>query len=136
MISFISSTIIEDIKTQSEARKASITYFYYFYFDFRNASKQGLHDLLPSLTQLSVRSSPRSDILFKIYSDLDSGTKQPSDSDSTKCLKDMLTLPRSAVTSTLSWMHSTREGASFSEGSSRPWPSESSHVSQVAPNST
>jgi len=66
----------------------------YFYLDFRNASKQGLHDLLPSvLTQLSARSSPRCDILFKLHSDHDHGTKQPSDSDLTKCLKDMLALP-------------------------------------------
>jgi hypothetical protein len=38
LIFFISSTIIEEIKTLSEAGKASMTYF-----DFRNASKQGLH---------------------------------------------------------------------------------------------
>jgi hypothetical protein len=31
----------------------------YFYFDFRNANKQGLRDLIPSLlTQLSDRSGP------------------------------------------------------------------------------
>jgi hypothetical protein len=66
----------------------------YFYFDFRNANKQGLHDLLPSLlTQLSIRSTPRCDILSKLYSDHDNGKVQPSDSVLTKCLKDMLTLP-------------------------------------------
>jgi hypothetical protein len=66
----------------------------YFYFDFRNANKQGLHDLLPSLlTQLSARSTPRCDILSKLYSDHDDGKMQPSDSVLTKCLKDMLTLP-------------------------------------------
>jgi hypothetical protein len=66
----------------------------YFYFDFRNAKKQGLHDLLPSLlTQLSARSTPRCDILSKLYSDHDDGKMQPSDSVLTKCLKDMLTLP-------------------------------------------
>ena len=66
----------------------------YFYFDFRNANKQGLHDLLPSLlTQLSARSIPRCDIPSKLYSDHDDGKMQPSDSVLTKCLKDMLTLP-------------------------------------------
>ena len=66
----------------------------YFYFDFRNANKQGLHDLFPSLlTQLSARSTLRCDILSKLYSDHDSGKKQPSNSILTKCLKDMLTLP-------------------------------------------
>ena len=66
----------------------------YFYFDFRNASKQGLHDLLSSLlTQLSARSSLRCDILSELYSGHDDGKEQPSDSDLTKCLKDMFTLP-------------------------------------------
>jgi len=66
----------------------------YFYFDFRNANKQSLRDLLPSLlTQLSARSSPRHDILSKLYSGHNNGTKQPSDSVLTKCLKDILSLP-------------------------------------------
>jgi hypothetical protein len=90
-MSLISSIIIEDIKTMCEASQASIAYFY---FDFRNANKQGLRDLLPSLlTQLSARSTARCDILSKLYSDHDNGKMQPSDSALTKCLKDMLTLP-------------------------------------------
>jgi hypothetical protein len=90
-MSLISSTIIEDIKTLCEASQASMGYFY---FDFRNANKQGLHDLLPSLLiQLSARSTPRCDILSKLYSDHDFGKMQPSDSVLTKCLKDILTLP-------------------------------------------
>ncbi len=61
----ISSTIIEDIKALCEAGQASMAYFY---FDFRNANKQCLRDLLPSLlTQLSAHSSPRCDILSKLY---------------------------------------------------------------------
>ena len=66
----------------------------YFYFDFRNAGKQGLHDLVPSfLTQLSARSSLRCDILSKLHAVYDDGKEQPSDDVLTKCLKDMLTLP-------------------------------------------
>jgi hypothetical protein len=66
----------------------------YFYFDFRNVNKQGLHDLVPSfLSQLSSRSSLRCNILSKLYSAHDDGKKQPSNSDMTRCLKDMLTLP-------------------------------------------
>ena len=66
----------------------------YFYFDFRDANKQGLRDLLPSLlTQLSSRSGPRCDILSYLYSDHDEGKSQPSDSSLTECLKQMLTLP-------------------------------------------
>ena len=89
-MSLISSTIIEDIKTLCAADQASMAYFY---FDFRNANKQGLHDLLPSLTQLSARSTARCDILSKLYSDHDDGKMQPSDRVLTGCLKDMLTLP-------------------------------------------
>jgi hypothetical protein len=74
-----------------EAKEASMAYFY---FDFRNANKQGLHDLVSSLlTQLSVHSSLRCDILSELYSGHDDGKEQPSDSDLTKCLKDMFTLP-------------------------------------------
>ena len=66
----------------------------FFYFDFRNANKQSLHDLLPSLlTQLSARSSPRCGILSELYSAHDDGKNQPSDSVLTKCLQDMLSLP-------------------------------------------
>ena len=90
-MSLVSSTIIQDIEAQCEAGEASMAYFY---FDFRNANKQALHDLVPSLLkQLSARSSPRCDILSKFYSAHDNGEKQPSDSALTKCLKDMLSLP-------------------------------------------
>ena len=66
----------------------------YFYFDFRDANKQGLRDLLSSLlTQLSASSGPRCDILSDLYSDYDEGDKQPSDDTLIKCLEDMLTLP-------------------------------------------
>jgi hypothetical protein len=90
-MSLISSTIIEDIKSKCEAGQASMAFFY---FDFRNANKQCLRDLLPSLlTQLSARSSHRCDILSELYLAHDNGKNQPGDSVLTKCLKDMLTLP-------------------------------------------
>src|SRR6202161_793773 len=90
-MSLVSSTIIQDTKVQCQAGEASMAYFY---FDFRNANKQALHDLLASLLpQLSARSSLRCDILSKLYSDHDNGKEQPSDSALTKCLKDMLALP-------------------------------------------
>ena len=87
-MSFVSSTIIEDIKSLCEADQASMAYFY---FDFRNANKQSLRDLLPSLlTQLSARSSDRCDILSKLYIDNDHGRNQRSDGVLTRCLKDIL----------------------------------------------
>ena len=75
-MSLVSSTIIEGINALREAGQASLAYFYFY---FRNANKQGLHDLLPSfLTQLSARSTARCDILSKLYSDHDNGSTQPS----------------------------------------------------------
>jgi hypothetical protein len=66
----------------------------YFYFDFRNANKQSLRNLLPSLlTQLSARSNPRFGILSALYSAHEDRKNQPSDSALTQCLQDMLSLP-------------------------------------------
>ena len=90
-MSLISSTVIDDIKALCDTGQASMAYFY---FDFRNANKQCLCDLLPSLlTQLSARSSPRCDILSKLYTDHKNGRDQPSDSDLTECLENVLSLP-------------------------------------------
>ena len=90
-MSHFSSTIIQDIEALCDAGEASMAYFY---FDFRNANKQTLHDLVPSLlTQLSAGSSLRCDILSRLYSVHDDGRKEPSDIVLTRCLKDMLTLP-------------------------------------------
>ena len=91
-LSFSSSTIIEDIRAMCDAGQASMAYFY---FDFRDISKQHWRDIIPSLlTQLSARSDPRCDILSRFYSDHDDGERQPSDDTLTQCLKEMLTLPR------------------------------------------
>ena len=66
----------------------------YFYFDFRDISKQHWRGLVPSLlTQLSARSGPRCDILSRYYSDHDDGAQQPSDDTLIQCLKEMLTVP-------------------------------------------
>jgi hypothetical protein len=90
-MSLVSSTVIQDIEAMCKAGNASMAYFY---FDFRDASKQGLHDLVSSLlTHLSVRSGPRWDILSDLYSAHDQGKNQPSDSKLVECLKKMLTLP-------------------------------------------
>jgi hypothetical protein len=83
--------VIEDIEVMCNAGQASMAYFY---FDFRDANKQGLHDLVSSLiTQLSACSGPHCDILSGLYTAHDDGKKQPSDSKLAECLKSMLTLP-------------------------------------------
>jgi hypothetical protein len=74
-----------------DAGQASMAYFY---FDFRDISKQHWRDLVPSLlTQLSSRSGPRCDILSRLYSDHEDGAQQPNDDALKRCLIEMLTLP-------------------------------------------
>ena len=88
--------MIQDIEVMCEAGNALIAYFY---FDFRDADKQGLRDLVTSLlTQLSARSGPRCDILSDVYMAHDEGKKQPSDSNLAECLKKMLALPNQPPT--------------------------------------
>ena len=71
----------------------------YFYFDFRDANKQGLCDLVSSLlNQLSTCSGPRCDILSELYLAHDKGKNQPSDGVLSNCLKKMLTLPDQSPT--------------------------------------
>ncbi len=66
----------------------------YFYFDFRDASKRNLRDLVTSLlTQLSTCSGPCCDILSDLYSAHEKGKNQPSDIILAKCLKKMVILP-------------------------------------------
>jgi len=66
----------------------------YFYFDFRDANKQGLRDLVTALlTQLSARPGPSCDILSDLYSAHDEGKNQPSDSNLAECLKKMAKHP-------------------------------------------
>ena len=90
-MSLVSSAIIQDIEALCEAGKASMAYFY---FDFRDANKQGLDDIIPSLlTQLSAQSIFCRNILSDLYSIHDSGNKQPGDSILAECLKKMLTPP-------------------------------------------
>ena len=90
-MSSVSSTVIQDIVTICKAGNASMAYFY---FDFRDASKQGLRDLLSSLLiQFSVHSAPRCDLLSSLYSDHNEGKNQPSDIDLATYLKEMLALP-------------------------------------------
>ncbi len=82
--------MIQDIQAVCKAGNASLAYFY---FDFRDANKQGLRDLLTSLlTQLSASSDPCCDILSDLYSTHDEGKNQPGDSMLAECLKKMVTL--------------------------------------------
>jgi hypothetical protein len=71
----------------------------YFYFDFRDNAKQGIHGLLTSiLRQLSAKSDRCYDILSDLYSRHDAGSQQPSVHALKRCLMDMLCLPEQPVT--------------------------------------
>ena len=87
----VSSTVIQDVEVMCKAGNASMAYFY---FDFRDANKQGLRDLVSSfLTQLSAHSRPCCDILSELYWAYDHGSDQPSSGVLAECLKRMLTFP-------------------------------------------
>ncbi|KAI0277796.1 hypothetical protein BGY98DRAFT_1078926 [Russula aff. rugulosa BPL654] len=89
--SVLCSTIIQDIIALRDNRLASVAYFY---FDFRDISKQNRRDLLPSLiTQLSDQSHRHCDILNHLYLKHKSGAHKPSEDELIQCLKDMVTLP-------------------------------------------
>ena len=88
---FTSSSIIQDITAVCETGSAIMAYFY---FDFRDLSKQTCHDLLRSLVfQLSTDSSPCCEILHRVYKEHKDGTQQPSDNTLKECLKAMLRHP-------------------------------------------
>jgi hypothetical protein len=90
LISSVSSSIIQDIEAICKTDQALMGYFY---FDPWDTNKQHWRNLISSLLdQLSYRSSACCDILLRLYSDHDSGTRHSSDDLLTKCLKEMLTL--------------------------------------------
>jgi hypothetical protein len=83
--------VIQDVEAMCKAGNASMAYFY---FDFRDANKQRLRDLLTSLLiQISAFSGPCCDILSDLYLAHDKGKNQPSDSSLAESLKKMVTLP-------------------------------------------
>jgi hypothetical protein len=66
----------------------------YYYFDFRDVKKQDRYGLISSLVfQLSAELNSCCRVLSQLYSDHASGTRKPTTSALTKCLKDMLSLP-------------------------------------------
>jgi hypothetical protein len=66
----------------------------FYYFDFRNTAKQDVRGLVSSLlVQLCARSDPCYEILSRLYSSYDNGSRLPDGQALLKCLKDMLSLP-------------------------------------------
>ena len=68
----------------------------YYYFDFRDVKKQDRYGFLSSLlSQLSAESDSCYEVLSQLYLDNAGGTRKPTRSALSKCLKDMLSLPGS-----------------------------------------
>jgi hypothetical protein len=81
--------IIRDIKSTSNVGSAFLAYFY---FDFKDTSKQDSRALLSSLlVQLSDQSDSFCDTLFSLYSSHKEGAEQPTDDSLAECLTNMLT---------------------------------------------
>jgi hypothetical protein len=71
----------------------------YYYFDFRDSAKQGVHGLLTSLlTQLSSTSGRCSRILSDLYNRHNFGSRQPDDGQLKQCLLKMLLSPEAPMT--------------------------------------
>src|SRR5260221_13839791 len=91
LISSISSTIIEDIQDECQTGLAILTFYY---FDFRHIDKQDGRSFLSSLLmQLSDQSDKFSQILSALHSSHRHGSRQPSEDDLLRCLKNMLEIP-------------------------------------------
>ena len=65
----------------------------YFYFDFKDTTKQDSRALLSSLLiQLSNQSDQSCDVLRGLYSEHQDGSQQPNNASLLRCLKSMLTV--------------------------------------------
>ncbi len=75
-------------------RDAGLGLTAYYYFDFRNTTKQDVRGLLSSLlVQLCAKSDSCYKVLSDLYSTYDNGWRLPDDEVLEQCLKDMLELP-------------------------------------------
>ncbi len=75
-------------------RTAGLATMAYYYFDFRDGKKQDRYGLLSSLvSQLSAELDSCYRILSQLYLDHAGGTRKPTTSRLTKCLKNMLSFP-------------------------------------------
>jgi hypothetical protein len=91
-LTFTSSSAIQDIQAMCQTGLATLAFFY---FDFRDSSKQDARGLLSSLLiQFCRESDNYSEILSSRYSEHGNGTRQPSEEVLRESLKDMLKVPK------------------------------------------
>ena len=75
-------------------RTAGLATMAYYYFDFRDIKKQDRYGLLSSLvSQLSAELDSCYQVLSQLFSKHAGGTRRPTTSALTECMKDMLSLP-------------------------------------------
>jgi hypothetical protein len=75
-------------------RTAGLATMAYYYFDFRDGKKQDRYGLLSSLvSQLSAELDSCYQVLSQLFSNYAGGTRKPTTSALTKCMKDMLSVP-------------------------------------------
>ena len=87
-----SSSIIQDIREKCDSGLALVGYYF---FDFRDTTKQDVRGLLASLlSQLCAKSDSCYDILSELYSKNNAGSQQPNNNSLTECLKKMIQLPQ------------------------------------------
>ena len=85
------SAVIQEIECDHAAGLATMAYYY---FDFRDTQKQDCCGLLSSLiSQLSSESDSCYNILSRLYSTNNRGTRKPSFDALKNCMTDMLSLP-------------------------------------------
>ena len=66
----------------------------YYYFDYKDITKQDIRGLLTSLlSQFCAKSDPCYHILSDLYSENNAGSQQPDDETLAECLKEILILP-------------------------------------------
>jgi hypothetical protein len=86
-----SSSIIKDIESLCATGLASVAYYY---FDFKDTGKQERRGFLSSLlTQLCTCSHHGYDILSSLHGAHGNGSRQPSEVDLIRCLKEVLASP-------------------------------------------
>jgi len=91
LIAPIRSAIIEGIEGMRTAGLATMAYYY---FDFRDVKKQDRYGLLSSIvSQLSAELDSCYQVLSQSFSNHAGGTRMPTTSALTKCMRDMLSLP-------------------------------------------
>ena len=94
-MSLTSSSIIQEVKEKCDS---GVAFLGYYYFDFRDTTKQDIRGLLASLlAQLCAKSDSCYDILSELYSKSDDGSHQPNNHSLTECLTKMVQLPRQPI---------------------------------------